>query len=133
MSRQTVREGDKWGIPVTFARQQDHAAGSGITVTNYEMLRTFDPTAFGAVVLDESSILKSLDSQTRQFVTEAFSATPFRLCCTATPAPNHIAEIANHAEFLGVMSRVSMLAAFFVHDEDGWRLNETRPITQFPQ
>jgi hypothetical protein len=30
--------------------------------------------------------------------------------------------MANHAEFLGVMSRVEMLAAFFVHDDEGWRL-----------
>ena len=51
-----------------------------------------------------------------------FQNTPYRLCCTATPAPNDIAEIANHCEFLGVMSRVEMLATFFVHDEDGWRL-----------
>ena len=47
-----------------------------------------------------------------------------RLCCTATPAPNDIAEIANHAEFLGVMTRVEMLAAFFVHDDEGWRLKK---------
>jgi DNA modification methylase len=45
-----------------------------------------------------------------------------RLCCTATPAPNDIAEIANHAEFLGILSRPEMLARFFVHDDNGWRL-----------
>jgi DNA modification methylase len=49
---------------------------------------------------------------------------PFRLCCTATPAPNDIAEIANHSEFLGVMNRTDMLAMFFVNDGEyrlkGW-------------
>ena len=53
-----------------------------------------------------------------------FSDTPYRLCCTATPAPNDIAEIANHAEFLGIMTRPDMLATFFVHDDKGWRLKK---------
>jgi hypothetical protein len=117
-----VREGEKFGIPVTYARSQEAAARRGITVTNYEILSHFDPAAFGAVVLDESSILKSLDGKTRTALIAAFRNTPMRLCCTATPAPNDIGEIANHAEFLGIMTRVEMLAHFFVHDSDGWRL-----------
>ena len=121
VARQTVREAAKLGIAVTYARSQAEAS-DGITITNYEMLDAFDASAFGAVVLDESSILKALDGKTRQRLTEAFANTPYRLCCTATPAPNDIAEIANHAEFVGVMSRVEMLAAFFVHDDEGWRL-----------
>lgn len=113
-------------VDVRYARSQADAS-DGITIANYEMLGRFDPAAFGAVVLDESSILKALDSKTRTKLTEMFAATPYRLCCTATPAPNDIAEIANHAEFLGVMSRVDMLATFFVHESngkitDGWRL-----------
>jgi DNA modification methylase len=96
----------------------------GINITNYEMIDKFDPSFFGAVVLDESSILKSLTGKTRSKLIEMFSGTPYRLCCTATPAPNDIAEIANHAEFLGIMSRVDMLATFFVHDDDGWRLKK---------
>ena len=51
-----------------------------------------------------------------------FADTPYRLACTATPAPNDVAEFANHAEFLGIMTRVEMLATFFVHDDEGWRL-----------
>src|SRR3990167_7015226 len=86
------------------------------------MLDHFDASAYEGVVLDESSILKSLDGKTRQRLTEMFAVTPYRLCCTATPAPNDIAEIANHAEFLGVRTRVEMLAEFFVHDDEGWRL-----------
>lgn len=122
VAQQTVREAAKWEIPVTYARSQAHAAPHGITITNYEMLGHFDPAAFGAVVLDESSILKALDSKTRQALNAAFADTSMRLCCTATPAPNDIAELANHAEFLGIMSRMEMLATWFVHDDEGWRL-----------
>lgn len=122
VARQTVAEGKRFGINVTYARRQSAAAATGITITNYEMLSHFDPAAFGAVVLDESSILKSFDGKTRTALIEAFAQTPMRLCCTATPAPNDSSELANHAEFLGILTRVEMLATFFVHDENGWRL-----------
>ena len=122
VARQTVEEGAQIGVPITYARSQADAAATGITVTNYEMLHAFDPSAFGAVVLDESSILKNFEGKVRTGLIRAFADTPYRLACTATPAPNDIAELANHAEFLGVMRREEMLAAFFVHDDQGWRL-----------
>jgi superfamily II DNA or RNA helicase len=122
VARQTVREGAAIDVSITYARSQADAAPTGITITNYEMLRAFDPGAFGAVVLDESSILKNFEGKVRTHLIRAFSSTPYRLCATATPAPNDIAELANHAEFLGVMKREEMLAAFFVHDDQGWRL-----------
>lgn len=121
VARQFLREAAKFGYDLTYARSQEEAS-AGISVTNYEMLAHFDMAQFGAVVLDESSILKALDGKTRQRLTDLCRNVPFRLCCTATPAPNDIAEIANHAEFLGVMTRAEMLAAFFVHDDEGWRL-----------
>lgn len=95
---------------------------SGLNIANYEMAHKFIDAPLDALVLDESSILKSIDGATRKLLLEHFTSIPFRLCCTATPCPNDIAEIANHAEFLGVMKRVEMLAAFFVHDAKGWRL-----------
>ena len=118
VAHQTVREGSRFGIPVTYARCQDDAAPTGITITNYEMLSRFDTGQFGAVVLDESSILKNFDGKTRQALCDAFAETPMRLACTATPAPNDIVEIGNHAEFLGVMPHVEMRAAFFTHEHD---------------
>lgn len=124
VAQQTVREGEKFGIPVVYARHQDNA-GPGITVANYEMLPHFDPTQFAGVVLDESSILKTYDGATRTAIIEAFQGTPFRLACTATPAPNDFMELGNHAEFLDAMSRTEMLAMFFVHDggeTQQWRL-----------
>lgn len=124
VARQTAREASRIGLDVKYVRHQTECDGAKIFITNYEMLDNFEPAQFGAVVLDESSILKSLDGKTRQKLTEMFSELRFRLCCTATPAPNDISEIANHAEFLGIMARLDMLAMFFVHDDEGWRLKK---------
>lgn len=127
VARQTVREARKINQQVYYVRDQAQArewysAGGRLFITNYEMVEKFDPADFGGIVLDESSILKSLDGKTRRKLTAMFAEMPYKLCCTATPAPNDIAEIANHAEFLGIMTRADMLAAFFVHDDKGWRL-----------
>ena len=123
VAQQTVAEAAKLGYQdlVGYARHESEAT-TPIVVTNYEMLSHFDPSGFVGVVLDESSILKSIDGKTRERLTESFASTPYRLCCTATPAPNDIAEFANHAEFLGICSRTEMLATFFVHDDEGWRI-----------
>ncbi len=124
VAKQTVGEGAKFGIDVTYARSQAEAK-PGITITNYEMLQHFDPAAFGGIVLDESSILKAYDGKTRTAIIDAFNRTPFRLACTATPAPNDYMELGNHAEFLGIMTRAEMLSMFFVHDggeTQKWRL-----------
>ena len=89
------------------------------------MAGRFDPALFGAVVLDESSILKNVDGKTRRHLTGQFAGVRRRLACTATPAPNDVSELTNHAEYLGVMSRAEMLAAYFVNDEREWRLRAT--------
>lgn len=124
VSRQFKREADKFGITIGIAKNAADIK-ERITVTNYERLDGFDTSRFTGVVLDESSILKSHDGKTRTALIDSFSRTPFRLCCTATPAPNDHMELANHAEFLGTMSRVEMLSMFFVHDggeTSKWRL-----------
>lgn len=124
VSQQFVREGEKLGVHVTLCKTGLDVR-EGVNVTNYERLHGFDPSFFGGVVLDESSILKAYDGKTRNQLVEAFARTPFRLCCTATPAPNDHTELGNHAEFLGVMSRTEMLSMFFVHDggkTQDWRL-----------
>lgn len=118
---QFIDEGRRLDVDVTIARSQDDAVGQ-ITVTNYERLHLFDLSRFGCVVIDESSCLKDHESKRRAALTEACKRVPFRLACTATPSPNDVAELANHAEFLGIMSRTEMLATWFVHDETGWRL-----------
>jgi hypothetical protein len=88
-------------------------------------MHAFDVDAWTGVVIDESSILKAYDGKTRTQIIEAFARTPYRLACTATPAPNDFMELGNHSEFLGVMTRPEMLAQFFVHDggeTQTWRL-----------
>lgn len=122
VSAQTVREGKKFGVEVEYSR---HPIDAHVTITNYEMLDKFNPGDYTGIVLDESSILKSYDGKFRTQIIESFSNTPFRLACTATPAPNDHMELGNHAEFLGAMSRVEMLSTFFVHDggdTSKWRL-----------
>lgn len=124
VSQQTVREGEKFGVEVRHVRSQPDSP-EGIYVTNYEMLHHFDPSAFTGIVLDESSILKDKDGKFRNKIIEDFGNTPFRLACTATPAPNDYGELGNHAEFLGAISMTEMLSTFFVHDggsTQDWRL-----------
>jgi hypothetical protein len=115
VTAQTKREADKFGENVTVCRTQADVK-PGVNVTNYEMLEHFDPLAFAGVVLDESSIIKSYTGRTRQVLTDSFSATPYKLAASATPAPNDHLELGTHAEFLGVMKRTEMLATFFTHD-----------------
>lgn len=119
---QTVREAAKLGVSVTYVRTSAQLTGPGLYVTNYEMVENFDPVEFRAVVLDEASILKQSDGKTRTMLIRHFEPVPFRLSCTATPAPNDPEELTNQAEFLGHMSRTHMLAAYFIHDDVGWRL-----------
>jgi DNA modification methylase len=124
VAQQTAREAAKFGIAVTLCRSAADVR-PGINIANYERLHLFDAAHFVCVVLDESSILKSFDSATRTTIIELFARTPYKLACTATPAPNDHMELGNHAEFLGVMARVEMLAMLFTHDggeTQKWRL-----------
>lgn len=120
---QTVREArDKLGVTVTYAHDQSEITGPGLWITNYERVERFDPARFGAVVLDESSILKQSTGKTRSMLIRHFAGVPRRLSCTATPAPNDPEELTSQAEFLGVCNRTDMLATYFIHDSDGWRM-----------
>jgi hypothetical protein len=124
VAQQTKREGDKFGIDTKVCRTQDDIV-PGINITNYEMLGKFDAREFGALVLDESSILKSYGGAMRQEITEFGKQIEYRLCCTATPAPNDLIEIINHADFLSVMGGKEIIATYFIQDGNTthkWRL-----------
>lgn len=124
VAQQTVAEGARIGVDVEYARKGNDATGR-IVITNYEMMDHFNPADFVGVVLDESSILKSLTGKIRTSLIENFQKTPYRLSCTATPSPNDFMELGNQAEFLGVMTRTEMLATYFIHDggdTSKWRL-----------
>jgi len=112
---QTVREGKKFGVEVTPCRSQSDVK-PGVNITNYEMLKHFDPDAFGGIILDESGILKNFMGSTKRAIIEAFKDTQFKLACTATPAPNDHLELGNHAEFLDVMFSNEMISCWFIND-----------------
>lgn len=125
VARQIEREGRRWGYEINVIREQSEAR-DGISVCNYDRLEKLDPHAFGAVALDESSILKSFTGKTTRALIEQFGSHRFRLSATATPAPNDHMELGQHAEFLGVMRSVEMLSRFFINDtsqaSQHWRL-----------
>lgn len=120
---QFVTEADKAGIPDVALWSGDSTAR--IQIVNYQKLHLIDPAKYAGVVPDESSILKSYSGRVVADLTAAFAATPYKLCCTATPSPNDVDELGNHAVFLGVCTRAEMLATYFTHDSADtakWRL-----------
>ena len=125
VAHQTVEEAKNiLGYNIKFVTNQDECE-NGINITNYEKLEHFNADEFIAIVLDESSILKSFTGKIRDKIIGDFQSTPYKLACSATPAPNDHMELGNHSEFLNVMSRTEMLAMFFVHDggeTSKWRL-----------
>ena len=124
VSAQTIREAEKFHEdPILYS--ENGTVKSRVTITNYERMEHFNPKDFTGIVLDESSILKSYTGKYRTDLIERFGSVPFRLACTATPAPNDFMELGNHSEFLGAMSRTEMLSMFFVHDggeTQTWRI-----------
>lgn len=121
---QTIEESKRIGLSVNRV-ETEHDVKDGCNIINYDRLQHIEGIPFDAVVLDESSILKSHDGATRQYIQSRFSDTPFRLACTATPSPNDYVELGTHAEFVGAMTRQEMLATFFLHDggdTSKWRL-----------
>lgn len=141
VARQIAREArELWGMELRYIRSSDEMTPDcKWYITNLDAVQTkvggksvlhFDPDKFGFVWLDESSILKSLTGKQKTMLCEFVKDVPYRLCTTATPAPNDITEIANHAEFLSIMTRNEMMATFFTYDSkgtskaDSWRLKK---------
>ena len=117
VAKQMSREAEKFRIDrVNVCRTADQAKSGMINVLNYERLGGLDPSMFGGIVLDESSILKAFEGSTRKQVTDFARRIPFRLAATATPAPNDLIELTNHSEFLDVLSGKEVIAQFFTQD-----------------
>ncbi len=116
VAHQTVTEGEKFGIEC----HRSHAGElhAGINVANYERLHFFNPSDFQAVVLDESSILKSYDGARRGEITEFMKKMPYRLLATATAAPNDYVELGTSSEALGDLGHMDMLNRFFKNDQN---------------
>lgn len=133
VAAQHEREAVKFGIDAKAIREPSEMTGARIYITNYERLAKFDASVFAGVVLDESSILKSFGGKTTRLLIDTFKATPFKLACTATPAPNDHAELGQHSEFLGAMSQTQMLVRWFLHDSadtGNWRM-KGHAVTDF--
>nr|WP_321985371.1 helicase-related protein [uncultured Lichenicoccus sp.] len=133
VARQMEREAKRFGYPAQVIREQTDLTAP-IAICNYDRLDRIDVSAFGAIVLDESSVLKAFDGKTTRALISAFADTPYRLAATATPAPNDHVELGTHAEFLGVMTRAEMLARWFINDtseaSQTWRLKK-HAVTAF--
>lgn len=115
VSKQTQREGEKFGINVTVCKTGEDMR-PGINITNYDRLHHFNAADFSGIVLDESSILKAQFGTMRRQITEFGADIPYRLCATATPAPNDLVELINHAEFLSIMNEGEIKGLFFTQD-----------------
>lgn len=125
VAAQIAREGVAFGYDARVIRDGADAR-DGINICNYDRIERLDPDAFGAVALDESSILKSFTGKTTRYLIDAFAGHRFRMAATATPAPNDHMELGNHAEFLGLMAGTEMLSRWFINDtstaSQNWRI-----------
>lgn len=124
VARQFEAEGISLGYDCRVVREQSDVR-PGINICNYDRLDKLEASAFGCVSLDESSILKNFSGKMTRALIDAFAETPFRLCATATPAPNDHVELGTHAEFLGIMPQSDMLIRWFINDSNDtstWRL-----------
>lgn len=123
VGQQMVREGEKFGIKTT--RTKNGRVYKGINITNYQQLHKYSPSDFVAVVADECSVMKDFSTKTRKLLTQFLLDIPYRLICTATPAPNDFMELGSYSEALGIMPRNQMLGMFFTNDGETtqkWRL-----------
>lgn len=125
VAKQIEREALSLGYDARVIRDQSQAK-DGINICNYDRLDKIDADQFGAVSLDESSILKSFNGKTTAALVELFSHHRFRMSATATPAPNDHMELGNQAAFLGIMAANEMLMRWFINDtaeaSQQWRL-----------
>lgn len=120
---QTVAESEKfYGLTIPIipaAKLQDWLDGNGpqIAMTNYEAIREgLTPGKLGALILDESSLLKSHYGKFGRRLINLGRGLEYKLCLTGTPAPNDRIEFANHAVFLDVFRTTNaFLARYFIN------------------
>lgn len=135
--RQTVAEAARFygdGLPVEVVRAADLpgwlATGSGrVGITNYDAITDrVSAGRLGALVLDESSMLKSHYGRWGQRLVALGRGLDWKLCLTGTPAPNDRIEYANHAVLLDQFPTVnSFLAKFFVNRGETGERWELKP------
>ncbi len=122
---QTIAEAERfWGDSLNIERVRAanlaewiSSPGDSIGIANYETLKDDTPQGkLGALILDESSILKSHYGEYASTCLRLGENLKWKLCCTGTPAPNDRIEFANHAVFLDRFPTVnSFLATYFIN------------------
>lgn len=124
VASQTVREAEKFGVEAVRVRDGTVPSDPKIVVTNYDQLHKFDPAAFAGAVADESACIKDMGGKRTAEVIEFMRRLPYRLLCSATPAPNDYDELGTSAEAIGEMGYHDMLTKFFkkkfAADYRGW-------------
>ena len=110
VAAQTEREAEKFGIEAKVSRD---GAVSRLTITNWDRLHYFKNSDFVGAVLDESAAIKAFGGKRRKEIVRFFSKLPYRLLCSATPAPNDFIELGCQSECLGIMTQSEMLGFFF--------------------
>jgi len=115
---QFIKEAQKFGITnIQYSKDGKHDAQ--LVVCNYERLEKFSADDFGAVILDESSILKNFDGAIKAHITQFMRRVKYRYLFTATPSPNDFIELGTSSEALGYMGYMDMLGKFFTNNEGG--------------
>lgn len=122
--RQTIAESRKFygdELPIEQVKAADLPAwtqkGGRIGITNYDAITDdVEQGRLGALILDESSMLKSHYGAWGQRLIGLGKGLEWKLAGTGTPAPNDRIEYANHAVFLDHFPTInSFLARFFVN------------------
>jgi superfamily II DNA or RNA helicase len=114
---QHYSEAGKFGFDDARIVRSGDEVKPGLNLCNYERLHLFNPGDFGGLILDESSVIKNFSGVTTRRLMEFGGHIPYRLACTATPAPNDHMELGQHCQFLGVMSSSEMLSRWFLADQ----------------
>ncbi len=121
---QTVSEAGKFGVEAVRSKDGKFPAAARVVVSNYDRLHYFAAADFAGVVPDESGCVKDFESKRTAELTEFLRTIPYRLLCSATPAPNDWDELGTSAEALGEMGYQDMLSRFFhkqtSKDSRGW-------------
>lgn len=116
VAQQFNGEGQRFGYQTRVVRSQADV-GPGVNICNYDRLHLLTPDTFGAVALDEASILKSFTGKVTRSLIESFEGHRWRMAATATPAPNDHMELGQQSEFLGIMPSSEMLMRWFIADQ----------------